>query len=111
MLSLQHILMHGNFLSGTLPPEIDNLAKLVDHKLGRNPISGTVSLRPTAHIAHARPSSPLTAGGVCVAAPADDQAEAAAAEVQLQLLRTHRHLPRRLLAGQVPSAAAGLLGR
>jgi hypothetical protein len=34
--------IHGNFISGTLPPEIDNLEHLVDHKLGRNPISGTL---------------------------------------------------------------------
>ena len=34
--------IHGNYISGTLPPAMDYLDSLVEHKLGRNPISGTV---------------------------------------------------------------------
>jgi hypothetical protein len=37
MVSLQ---LHGNFIAGTIPQEVEGMSKVQTFKLGRNPISG-----------------------------------------------------------------------
>ena len=58
--SLQQILIHGNFISGTLPATIDNLQNLISHKLGRNPISGVQILIRCSSIMSVHDWFPLT---------------------------------------------------
>lgn len=44
MKAIQSFQVHGNFISGTIPQEIDELTNVVILKLGRNPITGTLPL-------------------------------------------------------------------
>jgi len=44
MKAIESFQVHGNFISGTIPQEIDTLTNLVILKLGRNPITGTLPL-------------------------------------------------------------------
>jgi len=42
--AIESFQVHGNYISGTIPQEIDELTNVVILKLGRNPITGTLPL-------------------------------------------------------------------
>ena len=44
---IQILELHGNYISGTIPQEVDGMANMREFKLGRNPIIGTLLLIKT----------------------------------------------------------------